>query len=624
MTVDKTAIGPMRKILHRFINMFDPFARADGPPPDTLWAFFRWALQGSERAICLAVAITFVAGAAELVAANFTGWIIDNTAVAETGNFWGTFWPVVVVGVAFFLIIRPLIFAADAGVTGMLLSPSLLPLVLSRINRHTLGHSMQYFENDFAGRISQKALQTARALTDTVVEVADVVVYSIAVFGGALFLMAGIDARLLVIFIIWGVLYAITLRFFIPRVQKRSAARAGARTQVTGQIVDTLSNITTVKLFAHDEAEDQATIDALGQLRKRSIEFGIMSSSFRLALMTLGGMLPLLSILGALYLWSNNAASAGDIAMTAMVATRLSQLTNRLGRVAITIFTNIGEIQDGIETLAKPHQITDSPVAKTAPDLPGKITFEGVDFAYGGRTAALTNLDLTIHPGEKVALVGASGAGKSTIVSLFLRLYDVESGRVLINNVDVRDVTQASLRGQIAVVRQETAMFNRSAMENIRYGRHDATDDEVYNAARQSAAHEFIQTLEDNRGRSGYDAQLGERGVKLSGGQRQRIALARAILKDAPILVLDEATSALDSEVEAQIQAALTDVMANKTVLAIAHRLSTIAQMDRIVVIDNGRIVESGPHDALLAKGGLYAKYWNRQSGGFIGSDAAE
>lgn len=608
------------KAIADFIKPFDP---AEGPPPQDILPFMRWALRGAERAILIAFAITFVTGMSELVAARFTGWVIDQTAIAEQGAFWATFWPVVVVGVAFFLVIRPLIFVMDAGVTSILLGPNLYPMVLARLNQHTLGHSMQFFENDFAGRLSQKAIQTARALTDLVIEVSDVVVYSIAMFIGAFILMFTIDARLLLIFVVWAGFYAAALRYFIPRVQKRSKARAGARTHVTGQVVDIYSNIAAVKLFARDADEDTATRGALDAYRDRSIEFGTLSAVFRMVLMTLGGILPLFAILGALWLWSAGSATAGDIAMTAMITTRLSMLTNRLGRVAMSIFTNIGEVEDGIGTLTPTHGITDRASAQgSAPR--GPIHFDNVSFGYGRAARALNGFDLTVAEGEKVALVGASGAGKSTVVSLLLRLYDVEKGRITVGGTDIRDVTQIALRSDISVVRQETSMFNRSAMENIRYGRPNASDEEVFEAAQRASAHEFILGLVDHRGRTGYAAHLGERGVKLSGGQRQRIALARAILKDAPILVLDEATSALDSEVESEIQTALDHVMRGKTVLAIAHRLSTIASMDRIVVMDEGRIVEVGTHDALLAKGGLYARYWDRQSGGFIGAEAAE
>jgi ATP-binding cassette subfamily B protein len=607
-------------MIRRLLPQIDPFEPAKGPPPQALVPFMRWGLRGSERAIMVAVGVTFLTGISELVAARFTGWVIDGAAATGTGAFWGPFWPLIVFGLVFFLILRPILYVFDASVSGVMLGPNLFPMVLSRLNAHVMGHSMRFFENDFAGRLSQKALQTARALTDLVLEVTDVVIYSLAMFAGAFFLLGVIDPRLLAVFVVWAVLYVLALRYFIPRVQTRSAARAGARTAVTGQIVDTLSNISTVKLFARDEDEDAATRAALESYRNKALNFGELSAVFRMVLMTLGGILPLVSILGVLYLWSRGIASAGDIAVTAMVTTRLSMLTNRLGRVAISIFTNVGEIQDGIGTLTPPHEIEDSLGA--APHVVrGDIRFDQVGFAYGGESRALKGFDLTVAEGEKVALVGASGAGKSTAVSLLLRLYDVEQGRIQLGGTDIRDLTQHALRRQISVVRQETAMFNRSALENIRYGRPEASDQEVFAAARRASAHEFILALKDHKGNLGYDARLGERGVKLSGGQRQRVALARAILKDSPVLVLDEATSALDSEVEAEIQAALQEVMRGKTVLGIAHRLSTIAQMDRIVVMAEGRIVEQGTHDALLTQGGLYARYWDRQSGGFIGSE---
>ena len=611
-------------MIRRLGQMIDPFVPAEGPPPQGTWAFARWALRGSERALLFAVIVAALVGMSELVAARFTGWVIDSAAAQGPGVFWVAFWPLILGGVLFFLVIRPLLFIFDAGVSGVLLGPNLFPLVLARANRYTLGQSMAFFENDFAGRISQKALQTARALTDIVIEVIDVVIYALAMFLGAFVLMAGIDARLLGVFVVWGALYALTLRWFIPRVQARARIRAEARTQVTGQIVDAYANIANVKLFARDDTEDRAILDALRAFRTRALDFGELSAIFRMVLMTLGGLLPLVSILGALYLWTTGSATQGDIAMTAMITTRLSMLTNRLGRTAMSIFTNIGEMEDGIQTLAVPHQISDRPGAATQITAKGDIRFEGVSFSYGGAARALHDFDLHIAAGEKVALVGASGAGKSTVVSLLLRLHDVQTGRITLDGRDLRDLTQNALRSQVAVVRQDTAMFNRSAMENIRYGRPDASEAEVFDAARRASAHDFITGLTDHRGRTGYAARLGERGVKLSGGQRQRIALTRAILKDAPVLVLDEATSALDSEVEAEIQAALAQVMQGKTVLAIAHRLSTIASMDRIIVMSDGRIVETGSHEALLEKGGLYARYWNRQSGGFIDAQAAE
>ncbi len=608
-------------MIRNWLPQIDPFVPADGPPPQGLWPFMRWALKGAEPAIALACAVTVLVGLTEVFVARYTAWVIDSAAAAGPGEFWGAFWPQILVGMGFYLLFRPLLFLFDAAVSGVMLGPNLFPLVMARINQHTMGHSMAFFENDFAGRLSQKANQIARSLTDLVVEVTDVIVYSLAMFAGAFFILGDASWRLLLVFLVWGLLYAAALRYFIPRVQARSAKRAGARTQVIGQIVDTLSNISTVKLFARDHDEDRTTRDTLDVYRQRSLDFGELSAVFRMVLMTLGGILPMVSILMALFLFSRGQASAGDIAMTAMMTTRLAMLTNRLGRVSIQIFTQVGEIEDGVGTLAPPHAIVDRPDAQEQADR-GPIRFDHVGFAYGGESRALRGFDLTIAEGEKIALVGASGAGKSTAVSLLLRLHEVEQGRITLAGTDIRDLTQQALRRQIAVVRQDTAMFNRSAMENIRYGRPDATDDEVYQAARRAAAHDFILDLIDGKGRTGYDARLGERGVKLSGGQRQRIALARAILKDAPILVLDEATSALDSEVEAEIQDALQEVMQGKTVVAIAHRLSTIAAMDRIIVMDQGQIVEQGSHDVLLAKQGLYARYWERQSGGFLGQAA--
>ena len=602
----------------RLVRLIDPYAPVEGPPPPTVSGFSRWALEGAWPAIFVAAGFIVAAAISEVATAWFTGWAIDKAQAAGTGDFWGPFTVVLGAGVLFFLVLRPALFAADAGVTSVLLGPHLFPLILSRLNRYTLGHSMRFFENDFAGRIAQKELQTATALTQVVIETLDVGIYALAMFAGALLLMGGLDPRLLLMFAVWGVLYVLALARFIPAVRARSKARAGARAAVTGQIVDTITNISTVKLFSEDDTEDRSARTTLETLRLRSVEFGMLSVWFRLTLTALSGLLPLASIMGALWLWSVGQATAGEIAAVAMVSTRLGMVTNRLGRTAVMIYSNVGEVQDGIQTLSPAHGIVDRPGA--IEDAPaGEIRFEGVRFGYGGEARALDGIDLTIAPGEKVALVGASGAGKSTLVSLLLRLHDVEGGRITMNGRDIRDITQAGLRRLISVVRQDVSMFNRPARENIRYGRPEATEEDVLRAARRAQAHDFILGLRDHKGRTGYDAFLGERGVKLSGGQRQRIALARAILKDAPILVLDEATSALDSEVEARIQSALGEVMEGKTVLAIAHRLSTIARMDRIVVLDRGRIVEEGTHADLLARGGLYARFWSRQSGGFLG-----
>ncbi|MBC7156099.1 MAG: ABC transporter ATP-binding protein, partial [Rhodobacteraceae bacterium] len=381
-------------------RLIDPFRPANGPPPGRLWPFARWALDGAGRAIGLAFAISVVAGVTEMAAAWMIGWVLDSAVATGPAPFWATFWPLILAGAAFFLVLRPLVFSADAAGTSIILGPHLFPLVLNRINRHTMGHALRFFENDFAGRISQKQMQTARALTDVVIEVSDVVIYGGAVFIGALVLMAGVDARLLAGFAVWGALYALALRWFIPRVQARSASRAGARTAVTGQIVDALTNIATVKLFAHDDVEDRATMAALDRFRARALDFGLISAGFRLVLTTLGGILPVVAIFGSLWLWTLGQATAGDIAMTAMVATRLGQITNRLGRAAVAIFANIGEIEDGIATLTPPHEIVDRPGALPEARGPGAVRFRAVRFAYGGRIAALDGFDLSIAAGE--------------------------------------------------------------------------------------------------------------------------------------------------------------------------------------------------------------------------------
>jgi ATP-binding cassette subfamily B protein len=411
----------------------------------------------------------------------------------------------------------------------------------------------------------------------------------------------------------------------MPRIRRLSKTRAAARANVTGQIVDTITNIKTVKLFCHVEYEDESAIEAMRGYRSAALDFGYLSTGFRFALMATAGVLPVALVLGAVALWQVGSVTAGEIAATGAVAMRIAQMTGWVSFTLMAIYANVGEIEDGMRTLTPPHDLTDAEGAVDLPTSTGRIAFEGVSFAYGRETGGVDGIDLIVEPGQKLGIVGASGAGKSTLVALLLRLYDTEQGRVTLDGIDVRTIRQDSLRRQIAMVTQDTAMFNRSAYDNILYGRPSATEDEVYAAARRAEAHAFIEGLIDHRGRRGYDAFLGERGVKLSGGQRQRIALARAFLKDAPVLVLDEATSALDSEVEAAIQDTLLDVMEGKTVIAIAHRLSTLSAMDRIIVLDHGRIAEDGTHDSLLASGGLYARYWNRQSGGFIGlSDAAE
>ncbi len=608
-------------------KLIDPFAAAKGPPPQNLWLFMRWALRGAWPALGLATLVSAFAGMMEAATALIMGLVIDSTvARSADGYFTGETLVILAASVAFFMVLRPLAFGLSSAANSILVAPNVNPLVLSRLNRWTLGQAVQFFDNDFAGRIAQKQMQTARALTDVVVEVINVVAFALASLLGSVLLLVSIDGTVALAFLLWLVAYFVAIRWYLPRIRERAAARAGARAHVSGQIVDTITNIKTVKLFAHDAHEDRAALGALGQFRHTALHFGRLAAGFRFVLMGLAGVLPVLLIGITLHDWSLGQASAGDIVAAGTVSIRIAQMTGWVSFTLMTIYSNIGEVEDGMRTLTPRIRLEDAADAQPLHLKAGQsdIVFQNVSFAYGQAAGGVEDITLAIKSGEKLAIVGASGAGKSTLVSLLLRLHQPEAGQVVIAGQNIQSITQQSLRRAIGMVTQETAMFNRSVRENIAYGRPDATDAEIQQAARKAEAHDFIIAMQDHKGRRGYDAHLGERGVKLSGGQRQRIALARAILKDAPILVLDEATSALDSEVEAAIQTALERVMQGKTVLAIAHRLSTIARMDRIVVMDQGRIVEQGTHDQLLAKSGLYARYWQRQSGGFMGLDAAE
>lgn len=608
--------------IERWIDAFRP---ADGPPPNKLGGFLRWCLAGSWPALWLATFLSALAGAMEAVTAYVMGAIIDSTARTGPESFFNTENTALLLGgIAFFLIARPIFFGLSSAANSIIVGPNLNPLILSRLHRWTLGQSISFFDDDFAGRLAQKQMQTARAVTDVMTEVINVVAFALASLVGTIFILVAIDLRVALLFGVWLIVYFALIRWFLPRVRKSAAQRAGARAMVSGQVVDTITNIKTVKLFAHAAHEDQAALGALDVFRSRSVEFGYLSAGFRFCLMTLAGLLPVLLIGASLLLWQRGLASTGDIVAAGTVSIRIAQMTGWVSFTLMQIYSNLGEVEDGMKTLTPRVRVEDAPNAAPLRVPEGEIVLDKVSFAYGREFGGIQDVDLTIKAGEKVGIVGASGAGKTTLVSLLLGLYKAEAGDIRIDRQSIHDVTQDSLRQKISMVTQDTAMFNRSAKDNIIYGRPDATEAEMIAAAEKAEAHEFIQDLRDHKGREGYDAHLGERGVKLSGGQRQRIALARAILKDAPILVLDEATSALDSEVEALIQTALTRVMEGKTVLAIAHRLSTLSEMDRIIVMQAGEIAEQGSHRDLLARGGLYAQYWQRQSGGFIRADAAE
>lgn len=616
----------MTKELHPFIrragNLIDHAAVVDQPPPVNTRAFMAWALKGGWRVVWLGVLISVLAGGAEVLTMYLLGEIVDAAVVTQEG-FFSAHADLIVMSIFVVLIVRPLLFGGLALTQSVMIGPNIGMQVLSRLFRWSLGQSVTFFDNDFAGRIAQKKMQASNSLTEIVIESVNAITFGLATVAATGVMLAAINPLIVLPLVGWFVLYLGFLRIMLPIIRSRSAARAEARAMVTGQVVDTISNIKTVKLFAGDAHEDGKALHAMETLRQRALHFGEVQTFFRFGLILIAGILPI-ALVGVALALRPAGVSPGDIAAIGAVAIRLSQMTGWISFTLMVIYSHLGEVEDGMRTLAPPNRLEDAPDARALSVPEGRIDFHDVHFVYGGKTGGVEGIDLEIAPGEKLAVVGASGAGKSTLVSLLLRLYDTEKGRIEIDGQDISRVTQSSLRSRIGMVTQETAMFNRSAMDNIRYGRPEASDAEVIAAATRAEAHDFILQLRDHKGRAGYDAHLGERGVKLSGGQRQRIALARAILKDAPILVLDEATSALDSEVEASIQQALERVMQGKTVLAIAHRLSTISSMDRIIVLDEGRIAEQGSHQDLLDQGGLYARFWERQSGGFIGTEDAK
>ncbi len=489
-------------------------------------------------------------------------------------------------------------------------------------HRLMLNQSMNFYQDEFAGRVAAKVMQTALALRDVCFILGDILVYVAIYFFTLVLVVGNFSGWLSLPFLGWFILYAAALRFFVPRLSRVSQSQADARALMTGRISDAYTNIATVKLFSHAGREAGYARSAMQDFLKTVYKQMQLVTSFEIVNQTMGALLIISATGVALMLWTENAIGVGAVAAAGAMALRLNGMSHWVMWEMASLFEQVGTVRDGIETLSRPHGVTDTADAKPLRIRKADIYFEDVLFCYGGTKPVIDHLSLHVRAGEKIGLVGRSGAGKSTLVNLLLRFYDIEQGCVLIDGQDIKHVTQNSLRANIGMVTQDTSLLHRSVRENLLYGRPDATEADMIAAAKRAEAHDFIMGLTDPSGRAGYDAHVGERGVKLSGGQRQRIAIARVMLKDAPILLLDEATSALDSEVESVIQSSLYRLMEGKTVIAIAHRLSTIAAMDRLVVMDKGRVAEEGTHRALIERGGLYARLWSHQSGGFLGEEA--
>ncbi|NNE23705.1 MAG: ABC transporter ATP-binding protein [Rhizobiales bacterium] len=605
----------------------DPFPRwQPDKPPSTLIAFvlhytwpFRWL-------IATASVISILAAVLDVYLFVFVGNLVDWLAAADKASFWADHSTrLIVMSILVLAVLPALRFFYEVAVHQGLLG-NFAMRTRWQAHRYVLRQSMQFFQDDFAGRVATKVMQTALGVRDLVMKITEVLLYVSIYFTAAVVMFAFSDARLTTPMIVWLIAYLAVLRYFVPRLSRISMEQADHRSLVTGRVVDSYTNIPTVKMFAHADYEDAYVKDSMeGFLSNVYVQMRL--STLLTIVLTILNSLLLFSVAAvSIWLWSIEAVTIGAIAFAMGLVLRLQGMSQWILWEVWALFENLGVVQDGITTIAREREIVDAPDAKPLKVADGEIRYEGIRFNYGlrvegGAQRVVDGLSLTIKPGEKIGLVGRSGAGKSTLVSLLLRFYDLEGGRITIDGQSISTVTQDSLRGQIGMVTQDTSLLHRSITDNIRYGRPDASHEDVERAARLAKADEFIDGLSDAKGRKGYDAHVGERGVKLSGGQRQRVAIARVLLKDAPILVLDEATSALDSEVEAAIQESLYQLMEGKTVIAIAHRLSTIAAMDRLIVMDEGRIVEEGTHDELLERDGLYAQLWARQSGGFLGTN---
>ncbi|HTF95259.1 MAG TPA: ABC transporter ATP-binding protein [Cellvibrio sp.] len=603
-----------------FESLIKPFPPQEPTnPPKTLYAFCRHYSRGAEVYLLGMAVFTGLIAVLEVSLFGFLGDLVDSLNKHTPASFWEEsrqelMW------MAFILLAG---LPISVLLHSLLMHQTLLGNFPMRIrwqaHRFLLGQSYQFYQNEFAGRIATKVMQTALAVRETIMKLLDVLLYVLVYFSSILVLAISLDWRLALPLLGWLFAYGSLLYYFLPRLSQISTQQAHARSDMTGRLVDTYTNISTVKLFSHSNRE--------AEYAKKGMEHFLTTVHPQMRLATLLGtavwvinVVLIFSIAAtSLWLWSNAAITTGAIAAAVGLVLRLNGMAQWIMWEVSALFENMGTARDGLNTLSIPREVQDKPAARDINISHSEIDFNAVDFNYGKKSGLLQNFNLHINAGEKIGLVGRSGAGKSTLVNLLLRFYDVDSGTILIDKQNIADVKQESLRAQIGMVTQDTSLLHRSIRDNLLYGKPNATEEEMIRAAQQAEAHEFIMNLVDNEGRKGYDAHVGERGVKLSGGQRQRIAIARVLIKNAPVLIMDEATSALDSEVEAAIQTNLNSLMQGKTVIAIAHRLSTIAALDRLIVLDKGQIIEQGTHNELLALNGVYAHLWAHQSGGFLG-----
>lgn len=613
----------MYRLFERMTNAFPE--EKPTQPPSTLFAFCRHYTKGMELSLVLMSISAALLAILEVSLFSYMGQLVDWLSTHTPQTLFVEQKTELIKMAVTLLVVLPIVVFFHAAILHQALLGNYPMSIRWSAHRYLLRQSVSFYQNEFAGRIATKVMQTSLAVREAVMKLLDVLMYIVVYFGAMVFLVAEADWRLMIPLLVWLALYASIQVYFVPKLKKIASSQADARSEMTGRIVDSYTNISTIKLFSYTQREEQYAKQSMDVFLQPVYKQMRLVTSLNFAINTLNYLLVFSVAALSLYLWSMSAISAGAIAVAVSLSLRLNGMAQWIMWEISSLFENIGTATDGMKTLSNPIKVDDKPNANTLEVTQGSIEFKDIHFNYGkaanetNRGPVMNGLNLNIKPGEKIGLVGRSGAGKSTLVNLLLRFYDTDSGAIKIDGQNITDVSQESLRRYIAMVTQDTSLLHRSVKDNILYGRPDATEAEMLNAAKQAKALDFISDLEDSKGNKGFDAQVGERGVTLSGGQRQRIAIARVLLKNAPILILDEATSALDSEVEAAIQASLDDLMTGKTVIAIAHRLSTIAQMDRLIVLDNGGVVEQGSHEELIAQGGIYAGLWAHQTGGFIG-----